>query len=290
MSLDRDPSPPTPPDDPRSDIAAYSIGALDADEAEAVKRLLEADPALKREAAEYAAAASMLALSVPRVEPPAALKGKIMTAARASRPPVLTVLPKAAPAKSQRRASDVLAFAASTAAVLLFALSMYLMNQTNMLREHEAQIAAENAQMATTVARLSAQPTPSETLPPAADSDMEAAVRLLTAPDAHKMELMGDDGSMKAMVMFAPSYNEALVVTSSLPSLDEDHTYQLWQINHEGQPVSAGMFETNSSGMMAMIFEPPIAWESVSAVGISIEPAGGSEAPTTTPLAIAMME
>ena len=50
------------------------------------------------------------------------------------------------------------------------------------------------------------------------------------------------------------------------------------------------MFETNSNGIMAMIFEPKIAWESVSAVGISIEPEGGSESPTTTPLAMATME
>lgn len=290
MSLDRDPSTPTPPDDPRSDIAAYSIGALEPHEAAAVKRLLDADPALKREAAEYAAAASMMALSVPRVQPPAALKGKILTAARASRPPVLTVLPKATPAKPERRLRDVLAFVASAAAVLLFAFSMYLMNQTNVLRERESLIAAENARMATAVAQLSVQPTPTERSGPPANPGMETAVRLLTAPDTHRVELMGDDGSMKAMVMFAPSHSEALVVTSNLPSLDEGHTYQLWQIGHDGQPVSAGMFETNSNGIMAMIFEPVIAWDSVSAVGISVEPAGGSETPTTTPLAMATME
>lgn len=290
MTPDFDPSTPTPPDDPRSDIAAYSIGALEADEAAAVKRLLDADPALKREAEEYAAAASMLTLSVPRMEPPAALKGKIMTAARASRPPVLTVLPKAAAAKPERRLRDVLAFVASAAAVLLFAFSMYLMNQTTVLREREAQIVADNDRMATAIAEITAQPTPSATVPPVANRGMETAVRLLTAPDAHRMELMGDDGSMKAMLMFAPSHSEALVVTSSLPSLDEGHTYQLWQIDHNGQPVSAGMFATNNNGIMAMIFEPAITWDSVSAVGISVEPAGGSEAPTTTPLAIATME
>src|SRR5688500_19650677 len=113
MNLDRDPSTPIPPDDPRNDIAAYTIGALDAEEAAAVERLLDADPALAREAAEYAASASMLTLSVPRMEPPAALKGKIMTAARAARPPALTVLPKVAPAKPERRLRDVLAFVAS---------------------------------------------------------------------------------------------------------------------------------------------------------------------------------
>lgn len=289
MSLDQDPVSPTPPDDPRSNIAAYSIGALEPDEAAEVKRLLDADPALKREAAEYAAAASMLTLSVPRVEPPAALKGKIMTAARASRPPVLTVLPKTAPAKTGRL-RDVLAFAASAAAVLLFVFSMYLMNQTSALREREAQIAAENAQMATTVAELRAQPTPTESITPIENRGMEMAVMLLMSPDSQRVELMGDDGSMKAMVMFAPSRSEALVVSGSLPALGEDHTYQLWQIDESGQPVSAGMFETSNSGIMAMMFEPAIEWESVSAVGISVEPAGGSETPTTTPLALATLE
>ena len=282
MTPDFDPSTPTPPDDPRCDIAAYSIGALEPDEVAAVKRLLDADPTLKREAEEYAAAASLLTLTVPRMEPPAALKEKIMTAARASRTPTLTVLPKTLPAKPERRLRDVLAFVASAAAVLLFAFSMYLMNQTNILREREAE-------MATMVAMLTAQATPTAAGPPS-NPGMETAVRLLTAPDAHQVELMGEDGSMRAMIMFAPSHSEALVVTSNLPSLDEGHTYQLWQIDHDGQPVSAGMFDTNSNGIMAMIFEPVIAWDSVSAVGISIEPMGGSKAPTTTPLAIATME
>jgi anti-sigma-K factor RskA len=290
MSPDFDSSTPTPPDDLRGEIAAYSIGALEAHEAAAVKRMLDADPALKREAVEYAAAASMLSLTVPRKEPPAALKGKILAAARESRPPMLTVMPKTAPARPERRLRDVLAFVASAAAVLLFAFSMYLMNQTNVLREREAQIAAENVRMATAVAQLSAQPTPTARSGPPSNPGMETAVKLLTAPDTHRVELMGDDGSMKAMVMFAPSHSEALVVTSNLPSLDEEHTYQLWQIGHDGQPISAGMFETNSNGIMAMIFEPVIAWDAVSAVGISVEPIGGSEAPTTTPLAMATME
>lgn len=290
MSLDQNLTSPTPPDDPRSDIAAYSIGALDAHEAEAVKRMLDAEPALKREAEEYAAAASMLALAVPRMEPPAALKGKILAAARESRPPALSVMPKPAPTKPERRLRDVLAFAASAAAVLLFAFSMYLMNQTNVLREREAQIAADNARMATAIAELSTPPTPAATPNPQANPGMEMAVRLLTAPDTHQVELMGDDGNMKAMVMFAPSHSEALVVTSNLPALDDEHTYQLWQIGQDGQPVSAGMFETNTNGIMAMIFEPVIAWDSVSALGISVEPAGGSETPTTSPLAMATME
>lgn len=290
MSLDRDSNPHSPADDARSDIAAYSIGALDPHEAAAVRRLLDADPALKDEAAGYAAAASMLSLSVPRLEPPAALKGKILAAARQSRPPLLTVLPKAAAPKPERRFRDVLAFVASTAAVLLFVSTMVLVNQTNTMREREAQTSAENVRMATAVARLSVQPTSAAGPPPGAAAGMEVAVRLLTAPDTQRVELMADDGSMKAMVMFAPSHSEALVVTSNLPALEDDYTYQLWQINSEGQPISAGMFETNSNGIMAMIFEPAIAWESVSAVGISVEPAGGSETPTTTPLAMATME
>lgn len=291
MDSDRDPTTPILPDDPRSSIAAYSIGAADREEAAEVKRLLEADPALKREAAEYAAAAAtMLTLSVPRVEAPPALKGKLMMAARASRPPVLTVLPKTAPAPAVRRPRDVLAFVASAAAVLLLGFSMYLMSQANGLRERQAQMAAENAEMATTVARLTTEQAQTGTPPPPESRGMETAITLLMSPDSHRVELMGDDGSMKAMVMFAPDHSEALVVTNNLPTLDEGKTYQLWQIGHDGAPVSAGMFETNVNGIMAMIFEPPMAWDAVSAVGISVEPTGGSETPTTTPLAVATME
>jgi anti-sigma-K factor RskA len=279
MTQDFDPTS-SAPGDPRDDLAAYAIGALDRDERDAVERMLAADPSLRREAAEYAAAAALLNESVPRIEPPAALKGKILAAARTSRPqPALAVLPPSVPA---RRTRDVLAFVAGAAAVLLLALNVYWVTQYSAMSEREAELAA-------TVARLSAEQTAVAAQPPPGSSGMEMAIALLLAPDGHQVELTSDDGSRRAMIMFDSNHTEALMVAHNLPTLDPSRTYQLWQIDSEGKAMSAGMFEPRPSGMHAMIFTPPMPWDSVSAIGISIEPAGGSETPTTTPIALGMM-
>jgi anti-sigma-K factor RskA len=257
-------TPPSPPDDPRDNVAAFSIGATDRVESEAVARLIADDPALRRDAADFAAAATMLNASVPRVEPPAALKGKILAAAQVSRRPALTVLPHVGPAIPTSRIRDVLVFVASAAAVLLLGLNVYWMTQVNDLREREAAAAA-------------------------ASRDMEMAVALLTSVESERIELMDDEGSMRAMVVFEPGQSEALIVTHDLPVLSSDQTYQLWQISADGTPVSAGVFATDEDGEMSIIFRSQMPWSAVSALGVSVEPMGGSTTPTTTPIAVGAM-
>lgn len=255
-------STPNHANDARENVAAYSIGATDRAESAEVERLLAADPGLKREAAQYAAAATLLNATVPRVQPPAALKDKILTAARTARPatPVLMPKPQAA-APTRTRVRDVLVFLASAAAVLLIGVNVYWMNRVNELEALEA----------------------------AAEHEREMAVALLTNAESKRIELMDDDGSMRAMIVFAEGHSEALMVTHNLPSLTPGRTYQLWQIDGEGRPVSVGLFNTTADGRLSMIFKPPLSWHSVEALGISVEPEGGSETPTTEPIALATM-
>ena len=70
-------------DDVRELAASFVLGALDADEADAVRAHLAscADP--HAEMAERGSVLNVLAESVPVVEPPAALKGRILAAAAA---------------------------------------------------------------------------------------------------------------------------------------------------------------------------------------------------------------
>src|SRR5688572_14563319 len=70
-------------DDVREQAASFVLGALDADEADAVRAHLAscADP--HAEMAELGSVLNVLAEAVPVVEPPAALKGRILAAAAA---------------------------------------------------------------------------------------------------------------------------------------------------------------------------------------------------------------
>ena len=57
----------------------------------------------------------------------------------------------------------------------------------------------------------------------------------------------------------------------------QDRVYQLWRIEN-GQPVSAGVFDGQG------IVIPRV--QAGQTVAVSVEPAGGSDQPTTTPILI----
>ena len=73
--------------------------------------------------------------------------------------------------------------------------------------------------------------------------------------------------------------------SDSAAALDSAQTYQLWLID-EGQPRSAGVFNPDATGWAWLAFSVEEALTDYQALGISVEPAGGSEQPTTTPLAL----
>ena len=84
-------------------------------------------------------------------------------------------------------------------------------------------------------------------------------------------------------VTYVPDQKVA-VMEVDLPPLPTGRVYQAWRIDG-GSPVSLGLVETNT-GSVAMVGD----LEGASAVALSVEPAGGSPAPTTNPILIATLE
>jgi len=81
--------------------------------------------------------------------------------------------------------------------------------------------------------------------------------------------------------------NQGLVfVGSQLPALTRDRTFQLWLIPATGAPQSAGVFRPNAAGDFVNVQTTPIDTARIHAVAVSVEPPGGSAAPTTTPILI----
>lgn len=270
--------PPTPnPDDIRDLLFAYAIGATDPDEAARVEVYLRDHPEAAAEAAEIAAAASLLMGGVKRREPPAMLRQKVLDAARAQRPaPKLTALPKPSPSPSTRKtiSRPLWAWASTAAAVVLLVMNVFWMNQVSELRARQTVLEQTNQdQLAALQAASQAQITDAMTI-------------MVTGT---KSELMDDAGEMRAMVMWQPGKSEALMFTHSLPPLDESRTYQLWLLDAGGTPISAGTFTVDSDGRATLIFDAQTALDALGGFGISVEPMGGSQAPTTTPLAVGQL-
>jgi anti-sigma-K factor RskA len=69
------------------------------------------------------------------------------------------------------------------------------------------------------------------------------------------------------------------LVVDGLPPLDRSHQYQLWLID-DGQRQSGGVFSVDQEGYGALWVSSPEPLSDYSAVGITIEPAGGSPGPT----------
>lgn len=100
-------------------------------------------------------------------------------------------------------------------------------------------------------------------------------VRVFEAQDAHKATMDTTNGG-KISVATSPSLNEMAVDTDELPPLDAEHVYQLWAI-HDGSMAPVLVLEPEKGASMDM---PSPGTE----VAITIEPAGGSDQPTTEPI------
>lgn len=101
-------------------------------------------------------------------------------------------------------------------------------------------------------------------------ADQVAAV--LSAPDAQLTEV---DGSS---LVRSPSRERAVFTAGSLPPVGEGRVLQLWVIDDQG-PVSAGLVQDPSTPTLLDIPVPEGA-----VVGVTIEPAGGSDQPTSDPV------
>jgi anti-sigma-K factor RskA len=101
-------------------------------------------------------------------------------------------------------------------------------------------------------------------------------VAVLTSSDA-AMSVDAAAGGASVRVISSPSHDAAVVVGTSLRPLRSDEVYQLWTV-HDGRTVSAGVMG-NGPGMMLVD-----GIKGVEALAVTVEPKGGSKAPTSDPI------
>lgn len=255
----------------RALIPAYSLGATDPDETALVERLLPLCPEVAAELDEFQALSQAMLYATPAAQPPAHLHDRLMAAAGAPVQPTAPAVPPVTPAKptpSLRvlRFNRVTAALAAVAAALLIISNIYWINQVNTL----------NRQQQDMVALL---------------SDQQDALASLGSGRAERLELVSTSGGQNgvlATVLWSPQSDTALLFTDTLPALPADRAYQLWLIRGS-EPISAGVFQLNEHGVGSLIIHMDEPLTDFAAVAISAEPAGGSPAPTTDPLALATL-
>jgi len=102
-----------------------------------------------------------------------------------------------------------------------------------------------------------------------------AIARVVTAPDAHVDTARAAGGSVT--VVTSIRLHEAVVSTSGMASLPSGRVYQVWVMSPSGAR-SAGLM--HGSSLLASAVRPG------DQIGITVEPAGGTARPTTSPVAV----
>jgi anti-sigma-K factor RskA len=100
---------------------------------------------------------------------------------------------------------------------------------------------------------------------------------LLASPHTHAVTLPGTDTSPEAhgQLIANPEHHLALLVVSALPALPEEQEYQVLLIYDSGHDT-ADTFRVDPQGQTVLLIHSPASLNRYQAVGVSIEPKGGS--------------
>lgn len=249
-------------------VAAYALGATDPDETLLVERKLQDCPDVAAELAEYQSFTTAMLYSAPPVQPPAGLEKAILAAAVRPAPAKPSIAPTP-PAGRERRSlflNPRFSAALAAAAVLLLVLSnLFWLSQLNGLRDQQDRLQTQVEEQNTTLS-------------------------LLAAPEANRLQLTAQSGSQGTVsVTWAPTQDQqswyVLLYARQMPVLSPDKAYQLWLIRGN-EYISAGVFQVDADGNTLWTFESKQPIGRFEALGVTAEPAGGSPAPTSPPVAL----
>jgi anti-sigma-K factor RskA len=247
-------------------IPAYVLGATDPEETRFVERYLQDCPDALADLRTYSEMQDALLLASPAVDAPAPLASAVQERIREESPrqsPV--VMPRTAQPSSSTGRTTWWITGVAAALTLLLITNLYWMSHNNRMMEQAAR--------AQTLQR-----------------ERNTAIAALTAEDTQMTQL--DDprnGNMSGSIVWSSEKQMAMISVANLPQTTPNQEYQLWFMDDD-EEVSMGTFRVQDDGMGMMIFdfEQPI--EEFEAIGVTVEPTGGSTEPTTSPVLMGDMD
>jgi len=97
------------------------------------------------------------------------------------------------------------------------------------------------------------------------------------APDARTVTLTGGEPGARVRLAWSAAQDRVVLLADGVPDPGPGRTYELWRIDAAG-PDPAGLFEPDGSGGAGLV--APLDGGEPSAWGVTVEPDGGSPAPT----------
>lgn len=108
----------------------------------------------------------------------------------------------------------------------------------------------------------------------------QTSLALMTYYDTRVVELSNDQAY--GTLIYEPDRKVGVLNVRGLDVVPEDRVYQIWMIDPQDNRVSGGLFTVldQESTYVSFVIQLENPFQSYEAVGITIEPAGGSPAPT----------
>lgn len=254
--------------------ALHALDALDGADRQAFERELADDARLRALAADFRETAAALALAAPQVEPPPALKARLLaaigdgahTATSAERAPVVPfplvrVLPWAAAA----------GFALAAAWFGVQTSSLRAENDALRTQRELAEVAYRMAQNQLSERTLLAE-----------QMIAELGQRLRRTEDLGRLKvtalasLVGNTPEAKAIAVWDPEQQSGLLTVEKLPAIAQEQDYQIWVIDPQYPiPVDGGVFKPDPTGKATLTFKGDKPIVQAAAFAISLEKAGG---------------
>lgn len=226
----------------RESLAAYILNALEADEARSVEAHLRSCAECQKVLEQYQAIGDGLAMTVTPRNPPPRVRARLI-AQLAARKPIK--------ADSTRRVSIWQTLTGLALAISLAINAFTLWQLTQVQR-----------QQITLQEQLRAN---------------QRAMSVVAYPGGRALPIKSDQVS-GTLVMNAEIKSGVLIV-HGLASLEPSRVYQAWLIKPDGGRISAGVFQAES-GVTVFVIASPDPLSEFIGVGVTVEPAGGSPAPT----------
>lgn len=243
---------------------AYVCDALDETERAAFEAHLARCQDCAQEVAELRETVAELGMAAA-ADPPPQMRAAVDAALRVTRqlPPTVTQIGQAREQRERRRRNRAAwagwAVAAALAGVVA-GLSIQNVSQQHVLNTARHQLSSASAQSA-------------------------ALASLLSAPDAHS-GAGGVRGGGTALVVVSRSRDEAAITLADLSEPPSGKAYQLWMIGPDGMR-SGGVVAVDAHGTTGPILAKGLG--DAQSVGLTVEPASGSQQPTTAPILLLPM-
>jgi anti-sigma-K factor RskA len=269
-------------DDRLHDLAgAYALGALDSAERAEFERHLAECQACADEVRSLQPVVDGLGQVVPLVDPPAALRDRVLSTATRQAAPKRRGPTQVTPApgkvvpldrgKAEPRWATLAQLATAASLAVAVGLGIYVWQLRDRLTDVERRLDEATARAAASETQVAALQR--------AATDVRTTALVIGAPDLLRVDLAGQAGSSAKARAFWSRAHGLVFAAVDLPALPAGKVYQLWVVGSQA-PVSAGIFEPDAAGRATTIVEAGRGFPEPAAFAVTLEPEGGVPQPT----------